>query len=114
MDFLKKLFVWEKNLKLLQTTEHFSQYKKNRSNKSYDSHLKRWIDRYLPTNSQLNTCQVQKWALSITFLDTQIKKLKKVSAYDEFIVATLELISTSATSLEVNSIQSSAANCYTK
>ena len=39
-----------------------------------------------------------------TFLDTRIKNLKKVSAYDEeFIVAELKLISASINSLELNS-----------
>ena len=42
-----------------------------------------------------------------TFLDTRLKKLKKVSAYDdEFIVANLKLISASINSLELKNTKS--------
>ena len=77
--------------------------KENRSNKSYNSRLTRWIDRLLPFQFDIEHLPGAKKGLVDYISRNPSQKAKKVSAYDEeFIVAKLKLISTSINSLELN------------
>ena len=76
--------------------------KENRSNKSYNSRLTRWVDRLLPFQFNIEHLPGAKMSLVDYISRHPSQKVKKVSAYDkEFIVAKLKLIFTSINSLEL-------------
>ena len=77
--------------------------KENRSNKSYNSRLTRWIDRLLPFQFNIEHLPGAKMGLVDYISRHPSQKAKEISTYDEeFIVAKLKLISTSINSLELN------------
>ena len=77
--------------------------KENRSNKSYNSRLTRWVDRLLPFQFDIEHLPGAKMGLVDYISRNPSQKAKKVSAYDEeFIVAKLKLISKSINALELN------------
>ena len=82
---------------------HLSIIKENRSNKSYNSRLTRWVDRLLPFQFDIEHLPGVNMCLVDYISRHPSQKAKKVSAYDEeFIVARLNLISTSINALELN------------
>ena len=83
--------------------------KENRSNKSYNSRLTRWVDRLLPFQFDIEHLPGAKMGLVDYLSRHPSQKTKKVSAYDEeFIVAKLKLISTSINALELNTTHSAS------
>ena len=77
--------------------------KENRSNKSYNSRLTRWVDRLLPFQIDIEYLPGAKMGLVDYISRNPSQKAKRVSAYDEeFIVAKLKLISKSINALELN------------
>ena len=77
--------------------------KENRSNKSYNSRLTRWIDGLLPFQFDIEHLQGAKMGLLHLISGHPFRKSKKVSIYDEeFIVAKLKLICASINSLHSN------------
>ena len=67
--------------------------KENRSKKSNNSRLTRWIDRLLPFQFDIEHLLGAKMAFVDCISRQNFQKDKKVSAYDkEFIVAKLKLI----------------------
>ena len=77
--------------------------KENRSNKSYNSRLTRWVDRLLPFQFDIEHLPGAKMGLVDYISRNPSQKAKKVSAYDEeFIVAKLILTSKSINALELN------------
>ena len=83
--------------------------KENRSNKSYNSRLTRWVDRLLQFQFDIEHLPGAKMGLVDYISGHPFKKAKKVSAYDEeFIVAKLKLISTSVNALELNTTKSAS------
>ena len=99
-----KNYLYGKHFKVI--TDHralLSIMKENRSNQSYNSTLTRWVDRLLPFQFDIKHVPGAEMVWLITFLESRLKKLKKVSAYDEeIIVAKLKLISKSINALELN------------
>ena len=86
--------------------------KENRSNKSYNSRLTRWVDRLLPFQFDIEHLPGAKMGLVDYISRDPSQKAKKVSAYDEeFIVAKLKLISKSINALELN-ITHSTSHLY--
>ena len=80
-----------------------STMKENRSNKSYNSRLTRWVDRLLPFQFDIEHLPGAKMGLVDYISRNKSQRAKKVSAYDEeFIVAKLKLISISISALELN------------
>ena len=76
--------------------------KENRSNKSYNSRLTRWVDRLLPFQFDIEHLPGAKMGLVDYISRNPSQKAKRVSAYDEeFIVAKLKLISKSINALEL-------------
>ena len=76
--------------------------KENRSNKSYNSCLSRWIDRLLPFQFDIEHLLGAKMGLVDYISRHPNQNAKKVSAYDEeFIVAQLKFISASVNSLNL-------------
>ena len=77
--------------------------KENRSNKSYNSRLTRWVIHILPFQFDIEHLPGAKMSLVDYISRNPSQKAKKVSAYDEeFIVAKLKLISKSINALELN------------
>ena len=77
--------------------------KENRSNKSYNSRLTRWIDRLLPFQFDIEHLHGAKMGLVDYISRHPFQKAKKVSTHDEeFIAAKLKLISASINSLDLN------------
>ena len=77
--------------------------KENRSNKSYNSRLTRWVDRLLPFQFDIEHLPGAKMGLVDYISRNPSQEAKKVFAYDEeFIVAKLKLISKSINALELN------------
>ena len=80
--------------------------KENRSNKSYNSRLTRWVDRLLPFQFDIEHLPGAKMGLVDNISRNSSQRAKKISAYDqEFIVAKLKLISKSINALELNITQ---------
>ena len=90
-----KNYLYGKHFKVI--TDHralLSIMKENRSNKSYNSRLTRWVDRLLPFQFDIEHLPGAKMGLVDYISRNPSQKAKKVSAYDEeFIVAKLKLIS---------------------
>ena len=83
--------------------------KENRSNKSYNSRLTRWVDRLLPFQFDIGHLPGAKRGLVDYISRYPSQKAKKVSAYDEeFVVAEQKLISTSINALELNTTKSAS------
>ena len=77
--------------------------KEQRSNKSYNSRLTRWVDRLLPFQFDIEHLPGAKMGLVDYIFRNPSQKAKKGSTYDdEFIVAKLKLISKSINALELN------------
>ena len=91
-------------------TDHralFSILKGNQSNKSYSSHLIRWIDRLLPFQFDIEHLPGEEIGLMDYISRYPSRKAKKVSAYDEeFIVAKSKLIFASVSSLNLKATES--------
>ena len=80
--------------------------KQNRSNKSYNSRLTRWIDRLLPSQFDIEKLPGAKMGLVDYFSRHPNQKAKEVSACnEEFIVAKLNLFSASVNSLNIKSTE---------
>ena len=76
--------------------------KENRSNKSYNCRLTRWIDRRLPFQFDIEHLPGAKTGLVDYISRHPFQQAKKVSNYDdEFFVAKLKLISASINSLDL-------------
>ena len=70
--------------------------RENRSNKSYNSRLTRWVDRLLPFDFTIDHLPSSKMEL-VNYISRAATKAVNISAYDEqFIVAKLDLIKRSA------------------
>ena len=83
--------------------------KENRSNRSYNSRLTRWVDRLLPFQFDIEHLPGAKMGLVDYISRHSSQKSKKVSSYDEeFIVAKLKLISTSINAIELNNTKSAS------
>ena len=99
-----KNYLYGKHFKVI--TDHralLSIMKENRSNKSYNSRLTRWVDRLLPFQFDIEHLPGAKMGLVDYISRNPSQRAKKVSAYDEeFIVAKLKLISKSINALELN------------
>ena len=99
-----KNYLYGKHFKLI--TDHRALLlimKENRSNKSYNSRLTRWVDRLLPFQFNIEHLPGAKMGLVDYISRKPSQRAKKVSAYDEeFIVAKLKLISKSINALELN------------
>ena len=97
-------YLYGKNFTVI--TDHralLSIMKENRSNKSYNSRLTRWIDRLVPFQFDIEHLPGARMGLVNYISRHPIQKAKKVSAYDEgYIVAKLKLIFASITSLDSN------------
>ena len=99
-----KNYLYGKHFKVI--TDHralLSIMKENRSNKSYNSSLTRWVNRLLPFQFDIEHLSGAKMGLVDYISRNPSQKAKKVSAYDEeFIVAKLKLIFKSINALELN------------
>ena len=81
--------------------------KENRSNKSYNSRLTRWIDRLLPFQFDIKHLPGAKMGLVGYIFRSPNQKAKENFAYDEeFIVAKSKLISASVNSLNLKLTES--------
>ena len=77
--------------------------KENRSNKSYNSRLTRWIGRLLPFQFDIEHLLGARMGLVDYISRHSFQQAEKISNYDkEFIVAKLKLISASINSLDLN------------
>ena len=97
-------YLYGKHFKVI--TDHralLSIMKANRSNKSYNSRLTRWVDRLLPFQFDIEHLPGAKMGLVDYISRNPSQKAKQISTYDEeFIVAKLKLISKSVNALELN------------
>ena len=83
--------------------------KENRSIKSCNSCLTRWLDRIYCFNFIVNICQGINGVDGLRSKTSKSKKLKKIYAYDEKLrFAKLDLISTSVNSLNLHISQSAS------
>ena len=99
-----KNYLYGKHFKVIRDHRALlSIMKENRSNKSYNSRLTRWVDRLLPFQFDIEHLPGAKMGLVDYISRNPSQRAKKVFAYDkEFIVAKLKLISKSINALEVD------------
>ena len=102
-------------------TDHralFSIMRENRSNKSYNSRLTRWVDRSLPFDFSIDHLPGSKMGLVDYISRDPQQKAVNISAYDEqFIVAKLDVIKSGAKCFLLNAenyVNFSAQNPLTK
>ena len=109
IEYFKK-YLYEKTFTVI--TDHrvlLTIVKKNRSNKSNNSRLTRWVDRLLPFQFEIEHLPGAKMGLVDYISRHPSQKAENVSAYDEeFILAKLKLISTSINAIELNNTKSAS------